>query len=198
MADKSGNRVLRLERSPDDIDGQFESSNAKSKSVKSATSTPQIFDAFRCLLCVCVCRDDSARWHHVNVGHITRHQFPSVTCLQEYGRNVCDLCGFTYARRWKTCRRSDGPGKSRCNGAMVNPKKSKGLLDSFTPQRENDATADDDTDASSGVSCEAEEIFVPLQSRMILALRVILFLKVCVLLQDLPIHPRLKQTCFRL
>ena len=71
------------------------------------------------------CPNETSRWQHLNVLHISRLTFPPSTFLENHGRKVCSTCGFVLAGRWKFCRRSQGSGRLRCRGLMVLPSESK-------------------------------------------------------------------------
>ena len=72
-----------------------------------------------CPICQSYLRDENALWRHINFEHISRRTFPSISFLEAGHRRLCAVCGFSYARRWKTCRRSNGNGHGRCEGTML-------------------------------------------------------------------------------
>ena len=74
-------------------------------------------------------RDETSFFQHINSEHVCRRSFPSVSFQEDHDRRVCSACGFIYARRWRSCRRSLGGGHSRCCGRMDDPGISPWLCD---------------------------------------------------------------------
>ena len=82
-----------------------------------------------CPICLSQRRDEYALWQHIYLEHISSHSFPPLQFLKKFDRRLCSTCGFSYARRWRFCRRSQGPGRSRCGGAMIDPGNCRWLND---------------------------------------------------------------------
>ena len=87
----------------------------------SALTCESELESCSCPLCHCSYANSNSLWQHINLEHVSRSRFPSVSFLSAHKRRLCSECGFAYSAHWKVCRRSQGPGRPRCGGLMVDP-----------------------------------------------------------------------------
>ena len=94
------------------------------RSLNNGRSSCEPSDGCSCPLCYCSYSNSNSLWQHINLEHISRSHFPAVSFLSAHGRRLCSVCGFAYSAHWKVCRRSQGSGRARCGGVMVDPSSS--------------------------------------------------------------------------